>query len=174
MRKDKSVFAPDSPAGKVLEDWWRALASKRGDRAELRRAQSAEEVALIPATIHLITSLCVTPVAEYRGWNKRIPLIAGLVARLDPNAEHAVLHDPTPLPERMAKAKGDRVLVSELRFRRLLRTPREELYRPMIRILTMLDHQANLFELAEAMFWWGPIVQKDWAFTYFPKLPKNA
>ncbi len=74
----------------------------------------------------------------------------------------------------MARLQGDRPVVSELRFRRLLRMPRAELYRPMIRILALLDHQANLYELAESMFWWGPNIQKQWAFAYFPKLPKTA
>ena len=85
-----------------------------------------------------------------------------------------MLHDTTTLPERMARLQGDRPVVSELRFRRLLRMPRAELYRPMIRILALLDHQANLYELAESMFWWGPNIQKQWAFIYFPKLPKTA
>ncbi|BCX83022.1 CRISPR system Cascade subunit CasB [Methylomarinovum caldicuralii] len=168
------TFAPDNPAGNVLREWWLALADNRGDRAELRRARSADDAVLIPSTVQLVTRLRDTDVAQHRGWIERIPPIAGLAAHLDPDARHAILEDATPLPERMARLKGDRPVVSELRFRRLLRTPRHDLYRPMIRILALLDHQANLFELAESLFWWGPGIQKQWAFAYFPKLPKTA
>jgi len=168
------TFRQNTPAGDVLKDWWLALAGNRGDRAELRRARSPVDAALIPATAHLLARLRDTDVKNHAGWVERIPAIAGLAAHLDPNAEHAVLYGAISLPERMAQARGDRVLVSELRFRRLLRTPRAELYRPMIRVLALLDHQANLFELAETMFWWGPKLQKEWAFAYFPKLPKKS
>ncbi len=168
------TFAPDSPAGEILQDWWQSLADNRGDRAELRRARKVEDVALIPATIYLVTRLRNTPVAKHDGWARRIPIISGLASHLDPGAQQAILDDETALPKRMASAKGDRVLVTEIRFRRLLRTPRDGLYHPMIRILAQLDHRANLFELAEAMFWWGPKVQKEWAYIYFPNLPKTA
>jgi len=168
------TFAPGLPAGEILKDWWLALADNRGDRAELRRAGSPDDAALIPATVQLVTRLRGTDVEKHGDWIERIPAIAGLAAHLDPDARHAILEVATPLPERMVHLKGDRPLVSELRFRRLLRTPRQDLYRPMIRILAMLDHQANLFELAESLFWWGPRIQKEWAFIYFPKLPQTA
>ncbi|RMD56677.1 type I-E CRISPR-associated protein Cse2/CasB [Candidatus Parcubacteria bacterium] len=169
------TFTPDTLAGNVLQEWWLALADNRGDRAELRRAKSAGDAALIPATIDLITRLHGTSVAKHKGGNERIPPIAGLAAHLDTEAEHDILHDPTSFPERMVQLKGDRPVVSELRFRRLLRiTERKDLYRPMVRILTLLEGRANLFELAESMFWWGPRIRKDWAFAYFPKLPKTA
>ncbi len=168
------TFAPTEPAGQVLRDWWLGLKEDRGGRAELRRARSPDDAALIPAAIALTTRLRGTAVEGHGGWAARIPAIAGLAAHLDPNAEAAVLHDDTPLPERMACPKGDRPVVSELRFRRLLRLERDELYRPMIRVLALLDGRANLFELADALFWWGPRLKKDWAYAYFPKLPQTA
>ncbi len=176
MSHKEPLFTPDSPAGQVLADWWRDLESDRGARAELRRARSPEDAALIPATIDLITQLRATPLAEHKGWLARIPVIAGLAAHLDHNAAEAVLAPPDreALPKRMASAKGDRPRVSELRFRRLLQYSREELYRPMIRVLAQLDNQAGLFDLAEALFWWGPQIQKTWAFAYFPALKKTA
>ena len=167
------TFAPDQAAGKTLKSWWEDLKHHRGDRAELRRARSPDDAALVSATVHLVTALKNTGVASCSRRIGRIPLIAGVIAHLDPDKEQAILHDTTSLPERMAAPKGDRPLVSELRFRRLLRTPRAELYRPMIRILALLDYQANLYELAESLFWWGPKVQKDWAFIYFPKLKRK-
>lgn len=168
------TFKPDGPPGEILKDWWLTLQNHRGDRAELRRARSPDDAALIPVTIDLVTRLRGTDISGHGGWIGRVPAIAGLAAHLNPNAPDAVLHDATPLAERMAAPKGDRPRVSELRFRRLLRTPRTELYRPMIRVLSLLDGRANLYELAESLFWWGPRIQREWAYLYFPKLPKTA
>ncbi len=176
MTQKEPLFTPNSPAGKVLAEWWRELESDRGARAELRRARSPEDAALIPATIDLITRLRATPVAEHKGWLARIPAIAGLAAHLDHNAAKEVLALPNreALPKRMASAKGDRPRVSELRFRRLLQCSRDDLYRHMIRILAQLDNKAGLFDLADAIFWWGPRIHKAWAFAYFPAIKKSA
>lgn len=176
MTQKEPLFTPDSPAGRVLADWRADLEQDRGGRAELRRARSPEDTALIPATIDLITRLRVTPVAQHPGWLARIPVIAGLAAHLDHNAAKEVpaLPNREALPRRMASAKGDRPRVSELRFRRLLQYSRDDLYRPMIRILAQLDNKAGLFDLADAVFWWGPQIHKAWAFAYFPALKKSA
>ncbi len=176
MTQKQPLFTPDSQAGRILADWWRDLESDRGARAELRRARSSDDAALIPATIDLITRLRATPVADHNGWLARIPAIAGLAAHLDHHAADLVLSPPDrdALPRLMASARGDRPRVSELRFRRLLQYSRDDLYRPMIRVLAQLDHRAGLFDLADAVFWWGPHIQKIWAFAYFPALKKSA
>ena len=176
MTQKEPLFAPDSPAGQVLADWWGDLENDRGGRAELKRARSPEAAALIPAAIHLITRLRATPVADHRGWEDRIPAIAGLAAHLDRHAAKEVLAPPDSeaLPKRMASLKGDRPRVSELRFRRLLQCSRDDLYRPMIRVLAQLDDKAGLSDLADAVFWWGPQIQRTWAFAYFPALKKSA
>ncbi|MBN2701188.1 MAG: type I-E CRISPR-associated protein Cse2/CasB [Methylothermaceae bacterium] len=162
------LFDPNQPAGQILQDWWLELIENRGERAELRRAKSVIDAALQPVTIRLITRLQSTPTDN----QQRLAMIAGLSSHLDPHSEQTILRDPKPLPEKMTTSKGERVLVSELRFRRLLRyQSTEELYRPMIRVLALLDHRANLFDLAESMYWWGDRVRKDWAFAYFPNLP---
>lgn len=181
------LFDPNQPAGKILQDWWLELIDNRGERAELRRAKSVTDAALQPVTIRLITRLQPLPSNKY----ERIALIAVLAAQLKPEMETEILGTPpkygdarlekNSLPARMAKPKGDRMIVSELRFRRLLRyKTTNELYRPMIRILALLDHQANLFDLAESMYWWGDQIRKkdqirkNWAFAYFPRIPDSS
>ncbi len=176
MSHKEPLFAPETPAGKALAEWWRDLESDRGGRAELRRARSPEDVALIPAAIHLLARLWSTPVAKHGGWQARIPTIAGLVAHLDHGSPQEVLGAPKRdrLPGLMAKEDGGRPRVSELRFRRLLRYSRDDLYRPMVRILALLDNRASLFDLADAIFWWGPQIKKEWAFAYFPRVKKST
>jgi CRISPR system Cascade subunit CasB len=58
--------------------------------------------------------------------------------------------------------------VSELRFRRLLRIDsREELYHPMIRVVSLLDQATNVERLAHDVFFWGTDIRKRWAQDYF-------
>ena len=172
------TFSPDNSSGQVLRDWWLKLQEDRGTRAELRRARSANDVALIPATIDLIIRLQGSTVARHSRWRHRIPLIAGLAAHLKADEEvvlqaQHILGLPERMAERVSKDKH-RPRVSELRFRRLLRLERDELYHPMIRLLALMDGRANLYELADALFWWGPSVKKEWAYAYFPKLPQST
>lgn len=176
MTQRQSLFDPNNDSGKVLAAWWRGLAGDRGARAELRRARSPDHAALVPATIDLVVRLRATPVSEHKGWLPRVPPIAGIAAHLDPNAEARVLSAPSSsaLPKQMAETVGARPRVSELRFRRLLRCSRDELYRPMIRVLAQLDGRASVFDVANAVFWWGPQIQKAWAFAYFPALHRST
>lgn len=171
----KNTFHPDTSAGKKLKEWWLDLCAHNGDRAELRRAKDFEGLVLSPATIQLILALKETDLGKHGGWMDRMPIIAGLAAHLDTseNVRQTILQKPaqTPsLPLAMVRKEGDRPVVSELRFRRLLRYERKDLYRPMVRILSLLDNRANLFELAEVVFWWGPKIKKQWALMYFEKL----
>jgi CRISPR system Cascade subunit CasB len=73
----------------------------------------------------------------------------------------------------MARRKGDSALVSELRFRRLLQCDRKKLYGSLIRILRLLDDTADLYDLAESVYFWGESVKKIWAYAYFPLAPEK-
>jgi len=87
-------------------------------------------------------------------WEDRLAVIAGLASHLKPEYIDVVLSGGERRVERfaeqLAQAKGDRPLVSELRFRRLLQRDRVDLYPSMIRILRLLDGKATLHGLAES------------------------
>ena len=70
-------------------------------------------------------------------------------------------------------ARGDKPVVSELRFRRLLQHEREELYVALIRVIRLLDGCANIHELANVCFHWGYTEKKRWAFAYFKNVKNN-
>lgn len=60
------------------------------------------------------------------------------------------------------------VPVSGRRFRRLLeRESRDDLYRPMIRIIRLLDRRLSVGALARDMYFWGADVRKRWARSYY-------
>jgi len=43
----------------------------------------------------------------------------------------------------------------------------------MIRVIRMLKYRSNPYDLAESVFYWGDVIKKEWAYTYFPKTPAN-
>ncbi len=154
------TFDRDSSLGKHLDAWWQGLAERPGDRAELRRAGTVAEVVMIPA----FQRLCNRFSGHFKGetgWEDRFAAIVGLLAHVRSGSEKA-------LAEQMA---GNPPVVSELRFRRILQREREDLYVAMIRIVRMLKYRANIFDLAQSVYYWGDLVKKQWAYSYFPKTP---
>ncbi len=163
----KLEFKRDRAAGEILSAWWEALQQDSGGRARLRRCKSPEEVMLEPAFHRLVNR--IQPLAGKSGGELsdsdlyRLAAIAGLLA-------HVTGRDNKSLAERMADSKGGRPLFSSLRFRRLLKEPLADLYSAMIRVIRQLDKKANLYDLANSVFYWGDTVRKRWALAYFPKV----
>lgn len=163
----KFEFRSDKAAGEILAAWWEVLQQDTGGRARMRRCKSPEEVMLEPAFYRLVNRLqplAVKSGEELSGSDLyRIAAIAGLLA-------HVTGRDNKPLADRMADPKGGRPLFSSLRFRRLLKEPLHDLYPAMIRVIRQLDKKANLYDLANSVFYWGDAVRKRWALAYFPKV----
>ncbi|MEW6040893.1 MAG: type I-E CRISPR-associated protein Cse2/CasB [Elusimicrobiota bacterium] len=147
----------------VLFEWWKNLENDRGSRAELRRAQSPEEVVFCTAYHALFNRL---------HWNERdrdkLAAIAGLAAHVKNDTGEEVL-----LAEQMATPKtGVNPVISNSRFRRLLAIQsRNELFIPLMRIIKMLDGNANLRDLAKSVFCWNKKIKKEWAYSYWKKAP---
>lgn len=167
-------FSPDFLLGKELAEWWLKLKDDTASRAELRRCDSIAEVVMTP----VFQRLCQRLKHHFKNdndWQDRLAAIVGLASHLKYDQVSSVLASGNKrvekLVEQMAQATGDRPVVSELRFRRLLQRERNDLYAPMIRILRMLKGQANLYGLAESVFFWGEGIKKRWAYAYFPKVP---
>jgi CRISPR system Cascade subunit CasB len=156
-------FAPDKPVGQALQDCWKTLQENRGERAELRRCRSPNEVALTP----MFSRFCqrLQPLMDKDIlWHERIAAILGLLA-------HVEKESSLRLAEQMSERKGEGVVVSELRFRRLLQCDRDKLYGSLIRVLHMLNQTANIFDLARSVYFWEDKVKKEWAYLYFPRIP---
>lgn len=159
-------FSNNPESQKVLVDWWQGLEQARGDRAELRRAATPTEVAFCPSFHRLLQSL--------RRFSSPVP--ASLAVAVGVLA-HVKTHDASKvLAAQMATPKtgSDRARVSGLRFRRLLQIPdREELYQPLIRTVRLLGGQANIFSLADDVYFWGENVRKNWAYAYYETAPSE-
>ncbi len=167
-------FSPESPVGSQLAVWWSRLKDDTASRAELKRCNSVEEVVMTPA----YQRLCAQLNGQFNhvpGWQEKLAMIAGLASHLKYEYADSVLekssHQVDKIAEQLAEDEGGgRPKVSELRFRRLIQRNADELYTPMLRVLRMLKGKANLFGLAESVFYWGDNIKKRWAFAYFPKI----
>lgn len=145
-------------------EWWQGLKKRKGDRADLRRAKTMNEVFFVPAYHRLYNKLNPT------GWRskKNIALMAGILARID---KHKGV---TRFAAQMASAgkSGKGAQVKGMRFRRLLQNKdSEDVYGPMIRIINLMDKQANVMDLARCLYWWNEGTRREWAFEYYEKAP---
>lgn len=173
--KQKGLFDVESDLGQALTRWWEHLHGKgefegkpqTADRAELSRAQTLADVILLPT----FQRACVRfkPFFKAEDWDKsieRLAMILALLARVRETTSES-------LPLQMASPnKGEKPVVSELRFRRLIQRDRDELYGAMIRVLQKLGKKANIHELANDSYYWGDKVKRKWAFVYFPNTPE--
>lgn len=162
-KKEEKRYPPE--AGLVYE-WWSKLKEDKGRRAELRRAKDLEEVFFTPAYHTLLRKLSSTK------WHssKNIALIAGILAHVENNSDKITFATQMASPGKNSKKNR----VSGLRFRRLIQhKTQEDVFGPLIRIVRLLDKNANIRDLAQKLYWWNDRARKDWAFEYYSKAPSE-
>ena len=161
-------FKRDEDAREVLMGWWKGLERSRGDRAELRRCHGPMEVAFSPAFHGLLKSLEKASPSMNK---EALVVIVGVLSHVKEN-------DPSKsLAQQMATpgSSGNNPCVSGLRFRRLLEIKfREQLYEPLIRIVSLLNGRANIADLADSIYYWGGNVRKRWAYDYYAQAPSES
>jgi CRISPR system Cascade subunit CasB len=159
-------FEPDTAEGKILYDWWQGLDKNRGERARLRRCKNPLEVASVQVFFNPLFKL----EREGKVSSERLALVIGALSHVK------TYQGGKPFPELMAEPKtegGSNYRVSELRFRRLLEIKdRDELYPAIIRMIKMVDSKANIYGLANDLYWWNERTKKEWAYRYFGKVEK--
>ena len=156
-------FDADKLSGEILKKCWIDIQQTRGERAELCRAKNVNDIILLP--VFQRTCLRFRPFFQNEEhWEYRLAAVIGLLA-----------HVREPASERIAQQMaGNPPVVSELRFRRLLQKDRKDLFVTMIRVLRMLNNRANLYDLANSVYYWGDRIKRDWAFAYFPNTPDKT
>lgn len=167
-----------TPRHHPMLSWWRVLHGADGarpDRAaltELRRCTDPMDAFFVPAFHRLLRRY---PRANHG----RLAVAAIVLAHVK---EH---RDGSPVARRIGPTTvaADDAVVSEARFRRLLRAQGDdELLRAMVRLVKMLKGGVNAVDLANSILYWGDSVRIRWAFSYFnaeeaapahPVLPGN-
>jgi CRISPR system Cascade subunit CasB len=136
----------DQPA--ELMAWWKALDDNRGERAELRGAETPDEV--LPAKA--FHALCrVLPRWESRDL-LALATVAGILA-------HVKTNDNLSLPRQLGQPKekgGDKPAFSELRFQQLLSCQdHAEFFQRLRRAVQMMDGTADVCRLADDILRWA-------------------
>lgn len=150
----------------IVLTWWASLKERRGDRAELRRADHINGVIMLPAFQRLWLNLQGT------AWSRAesVALIAAVLSQVKEHDPRHVVAEQLATP----RPGSDKAIFSGLRFRRLLqRVEPEELLAPMTRSVRMLGNQVNVTDLAESLYWWNDQTRRRWAFAYYGKNPKS-
>ncbi len=150
----------------TLKEWWSTLdetGNSRASRALLRRCATLDEVVLSPAyqQFYRYMLACNAWPEDASSWkNDKLAAIAGLVV-------HVKDVDTKRLPFRMSELNGDRPLVSELRFRNLLKMETtDDVYRGLRGVLPLIKHQADIDQLVNDVYWWNDQTRKEWAYAY--------
>ena len=149
----------------ALVDWHKSLYSNKGDRAELRRCATPDDVLLTKGFRTILQSS-----GRVNDFNEfeliALACAAGVLSHVKEHDENA-----SSFARQMAKNKegSDKPIVSELRLSRLQKSYSwEEFYRRLIRVIKMLDNKLNVLAIADAIFHWG----KEFDGNYAPQ-PMN-
>lgn len=161
--EEKISWSAESHSGKMLHKWWEGLKEDRPSRAVLRRCSTLDAVTLSDAyqRFYRYMLACNAWPADAASWqNNKLAAIAGLLA-------HVKTEDKQRLPIRMSELAGDRPLVSELRFRDLLKIETaDDLFVSLRRTIPLIGHQASIEQLAHDVYWWNDKTKKEWAYSY--------
>jgi len=162
MSSESDRTFSDAPVQRTIKEWRESLKEHRGDRAELRRCREIDEVLLTEAYHKLrkrLAGVSFAPRSE-----GQLGAVAGLLAHVDEDARN----QPEVAAQMAGGAQEEEARVSGLRFRRLLqKESREDLYRPLLRVIRLLDRRVNVSSLSKNVYYWGQTVRKNWARDYY-------
>lgn len=167
------------PKGAIALEWWRGMNDpQRGDRgalAELRRARSTVDAAASHAAIVLAVRLG----GQKNDWKARNALdLARVLAHVRGHLEGASIMRIAGFPKfvnpmRAPDSEDSQPVLSEVRFRRLLRTgDGEEKVAAFTRLVRLLESKVPVDSLAHGFSYWnhprfGDAVRERWAFDYY-------
>jgi CRISPR system Cascade subunit CasB len=149
--------------------WWKGLEEDRAGRAELRRCGTITEVAFT-APYHRLLRRLGSRLGETDA--RRVALLAAVIAHVDGEPTEDI-----SLPRRMGRAKGDGqgAVISDVRFRHLLRSEEpDDLLRELARVLLQLDRKAAIDALFRDLMRWDEPTRMRWARDYYEAAPEPA
>lgn len=134
---------------KNLLAWWYWLDENRGDRAVLRRAETAEDILLTPAFNKFLHFMPNSWRKGHRLFDSA--MVAGLLGRVKEN------NPKIPFARALATPRhgGSKAAMSELRFQQLQKSrDPDEFFRRLTRAIALLGGSVNLISLADGILHW--------------------
>lgn len=162
-------FQPEKNKEKVAQDSAdKEFRNTSGDRANLRRARNPDMVAMQCSYLNLYHAIAKEDISDYvkKRLGDRLPLVAGILSHVKENQEESVAIVMGKSPRQNPDGSA---LVSDLRFRRLMKTYDDDdsLYIMMIRMVRMMECKVNVKDMAESLFFWNDMTRKRWASRYY-------
>lgn len=157
---EKITLTPDSRLGKLIREWWLGLNNDNSGRAQLKRCNSIDEIVMCPTYQRFYRYLLtcnVWPINAATWQNDKLAVIAGLLAHIETD-------DSQNFPVRASV--GDKPVISELRFKGLLKTDTDDLFANLRRLLPLINYQTNVIQLACDIYYWNDKTKKQWAYSY--------
>lgn len=172
--KESGLFEKGNPAADYLLEWWDKLKQNKGDRAELRRCRSLDEIQRTSAY-----QRCYWPgikhftQGEWKPNKEQMAIVVGVSAYVEDNdiekKDDQQEHQEVDLFGYQI-SRGDKPKLSELKFRRLLKiNDREKLFHFLIQIIRLLDKKLNLLDLLSVAYYWGEKTKTNLAYQYYEK-----
>jgi CRISPR system Cascade subunit CasB len=163
--EEKISWSAESHMGNILHKWWLGLEEDRASRAVLRRCATLDAVTLSNAyqRFYRYMQACNAWPADTENWQKdKLAAIAGLLAHVKTETKNT-----ENLAITMYDKNNEKLLVSELRFRDLLKVEtNDDLFVSLRRALPLIGDKANIYQLANDIYFWGDNTKKKWAYSY--------
>jgi CRISPR type I-E-associated protein CasB/Cse2 len=162
-----------SEQANIARKWWYALNNKehvdRAALASLRRCEYAAEALTVFQAVKLARVLGHEAL--------ELAILLAHVKEDDPKNRimRAAGWKSFPGDKKETEASADqRPVLSELRFRRLLKTTCEERLDTFKRLVRILKGKVNVADLADSYLFWGDKVRERWAFDYYAASAAHA
>lgn len=171
-QKPPKLFEEGHDASIALVDCWEGLLANKGDRAELRRCKSLEEIQSTSAYQRSYWKLIEKfKTGGNKVSNEQMAIVIALAAYIDENkAEYEDADTKKTDYFGYQISRGEKPKLSELRFRRLLKiNDREKLFRFFIQVIRLLDKKVNLLDLLRIAYFWGDKTKTKLAYKYYEK-----
>lgn len=176
----KQATKPSDPADIAWRWWNRYCHPDHGDRAaraKLRRCADWRDAALEPAAHALLRDLAIAPDDRFKSQAalELAMVLAHVQATEGRNLMQAAGYKSTP---RDNTPPGDLPLLSPTRFKRMLKSDRNEIARALIRLIQQLGGSANIRDVTVSLLEWNDPLRGDgrrrkWAFDYYAARTAN-
>lgn len=152
----------ETPEGIIVKRIRYMLDREKGEIAELRRCSSVAEIRTKRGYFRVLKALRDNEMGGIaKNHSDNLAMAIGCLSTFHLNDEGK---EETP----NVMASGERPMVNEIRFQRLMQSKRvDDTFTEIRYVLSQVKDRSSAFSLARDLLWWGPKVRQDWAEKYY-------